>query len=91
MLLILIAIYAPSDTEKRPLIRKRKRIIYKVLTIIFTIIYIAIIVLTNNYYIKRLLFFSILLEVLLINPISYKLLGLKYNNYKEYRGKEDKK
>jgi len=91
ILLILIIKYAPSDTEKRPLINKKKRIIYKIITSINTLIYIIVILYTKNVLIKKLLFFSILLEVLLILPISYKLLGLKYNNYLSYRRKEVKK
>lgn len=90
ILLILIIIYAPADTEKRPLIHKKKRLIYKLITSLITIIYISIIIICKNIIIKKLLFFSILLEVLLILPISYKLLGLKYNNYLLYIRKEDR-
>ncbi len=90
-LLLLIIIYSPSDTEKRPLINKRKRIIYKILTSIISIIYIIIIYSKNNIIVNKVLFFSLLLEVLLILPISYKLLGLKYNNYKSYKQKGGKK
>ena len=90
-LLLLIIVYSPSDTEKRPLINKKKRLIYKILTTIITIIYIIIIYIKSNMIINKALFFSILLEVLLILPISYKLLGLKYNNYKLYKQKGGKK
>lgn len=85
LLLPLIIIYAPADTEKRPLINKKKRITYKVITSIITIIYIFIIYFKNNIYISKILFFSILLESLLVLPISYRLLGLKYDNYKRYK------
>jgi len=89
--LILIIIYAPADTEKRPLIRKKKRIIYKVLSSIIVSIYIVYILLTNNSYIHNILFFSIILQTILILPITYKIYGLKYANYKLYKGKEVKK
>ena len=82
---ILICIYAPSDTEKRPLINKKKRTIYKILSIIISLIYSIIIIIIKSFYIKRLFMFSLLLESLLILPISYKLFGLKYDNYKRYR------
>lgn len=85
LLLPLIILYAPSDTEKRPLINKKKRIIYKIITTTITIIYILIIYYFKNVYYSKLLFFSILLETLLVLPISYKLLGLKYNNFKRYK------
>ena len=90
VLLILIIIYAPADTIKRPLINKKKRVVYKTLSIIITLIYITVILLTKNNLIKNLLFYSIFLEVILILPISYKILGLSYNNYKVYKRKEDK-
>ena len=85
ILLPLIIIYAPADTEKRPLINPKKRKIYKIITSIITIIYILIIYFNKNIYISKLLFFSILLETLLVLPISYRLLGLKYDNYKRYK------
>ena len=81
---ILLSIFAPSDTEKRPLIRKRKRIIYKILTIILTTSYIIYILYSNNNYVNNILFYSTIIETLLVIPLSYKLLGLKYNNYKRY-------
>lgn len=86
--IIILAIYAPADTEKRPLINSKKRKIYKILTILISITYLTIILLTNNYLIKNSLFFSIILESILVLPITYKLLGLKYANYKRYKRKE---
>ena len=87
---ILISVFAPSDTIKRPLINKKKRIVFKIITTITSTIYLIIIFTTKSIYIKKLLFYSLLLELLLINPISYKLLGLSYNNYKLYKKKGGK-
>lgn len=89
ILFILICIYAPADTEKRPLINKKKRKMYKILSILIALIYSIIIFLSNSLYIKNLLFFCIFTEVILILPISYKLFGVNYNNYKTYKRKED--
>lgn len=81
---ILFIIYAPADTEKRPLIHKNKRIIYKILTVTISIIYII-----SSYFTPRILtnslMFACVMQSLMINPISYKLLGLKFNNYKSYK------
>ena len=85
ILLPLIIKYAPADTEKRPLINKKKRNIYKIITAFTTIIYILIIYFHKNVYISKAMFFSILFESLLVLPISYRLLGLQYNNYKRYK------
>lgn len=89
LFIALLLIYAPADTEKRPLINKKKRNIYKLLTITISIIYFIIILITKNIIIKNAFSFSIILESILVIPISYKLLGLKYSNYKEYKRKED--
>ena len=91
LLVILISIYAPADTEKRPLINKKKRIIYKTISITLSTLYTLIIYFNSEYYIKNLFFFSLLLQTLLILPISYKLLGLKYNNFKSYKKGGNKK
>jgi accessory gene regulator B len=82
--LVLLTLYAPADTKKRPLIKKKKRLVLKILTIIFTISYIIIIFIFNNNLINNILTFSIVLETLLILPISYKILKLPYRNFKNY-------
>ncbi len=87
---ILFIIYAPADTEKRPLIHKRKRIIYKIISIIISIIYMTISRFTGSI-ISNSLLFAELMQVIMILPISYNLLGLKYDNYKSYRSKGGKK
>ena len=84
--LISFILYAPADTVKRPLINKKKRHIYKVLAIIFASIFIVLIFTTNNLLIKNLLTFALILETILILPITYKIFKLPYNNYKNYQG-----
>lgn len=82
--LLLLARYAPADTKKRPIINKRKRIVYKVSTIFISILYILYIIFANNVYISNILMISILIQAFLVLPSSYKLFGLEYNNYKKY-------
>ena len=85
---LLLLEYAPADTEKRPLINKKKRIIYKVLTILLVISYfIYSLIQKDNITIINTLYFSTLLETLLVLPYTYKLFGVKYNNYKNYKRK----
>ena len=81
--IILIFIYAPADTYKHPLVNKKKRLIWKYLTTINTIILVFISILIKNNCIANLIIFAIYTEILLINPISYQLLDLPYNNYKK--------
>lgn len=82
--IILIALYAPADTIKHPLINKRKRIILKIIsTALCTILVICSIIIKNEA-IDTLIIFAIYTEISLILPITYQLFHLKYNNYKSY-------
>lgn len=83
VLLILIVLYSPADTYKRPLIKRKKRIIFKIITSINTLLLIIISFFTNNT-ITNLILFGIFTEVILINPLTYKIFRLPYKNYKNY-------
>ena len=82
---ILLLIYSPADTEKRPLIHKKKRIIYKILTTTISTIYTILNIITKDNILSNIITFSILLEAIIVLTISYKLFGLKYNNYLNYK------
>lgn len=77
-------LFAPADTHKRPLIRKRRRIIYKVLTTVTGFVYLFIIIFTNDMFLRNSLAISMLIQSILISPITYKIFKLPYNNYKNY-------
>ena len=74
-------LFAPSDTEKRPLTNRKKRIIRKILSIVC--IFIFAIIAYNFHYFRIPIISSLIVEDFVINPLSYKLLGLGYNNYKK--------
>lgn len=74
-------LFAPSDTEKRPLTNARKRFIRKVLSIIVGTIY--IILAFKIKYLMIPIVCSLIIETIMINPICYRILGLKYRNYKK--------
>lgn len=82
--LLLILKYAPADTEKRPIISSKKRFTHKVLCFITALIYIISLFFLQNNHLCNILFFAIVLETLMILPISYKIFKLKYNNFKNY-------
>ena len=81
---ILIVVFAPADTEKAPIIRKEKRLKLKIKSTIIALIMITLSFIINNNIIINLLLFSIVLESILINPLTYKIFHLKYNNYIDY-------
>lgn len=81
VIIISYILFAPSDTEKRPLTNKRKRIIRKIGIIICSLLLVAI---SFKYeYFKVPITCSLIIEFLMINPLSYYALNLKYNNYKK--------
>lgn len=83
--IILISIYAPADTEKRPLINKKKRIKFKILSIIVSIIMTIAIIVLKEKYISNFILIGLVEEVIMILPLTYKIYKLPYNNYKTFK------
>ena len=86
-LVILIGILAPADTEKRPLINKKKRKIYKILSIIISIIYMTIAIVIKDNTLSNCFIFAVVIQIIIMLPITYKIFGVSYNNYKNYEVK----
>lgn len=82
--LLMFLLYAPADTIKRPLPNKKKRIVRKVSTVLIGLVYIIIILVTKNQLLINLLVSSLLLEAIMVNPLTYKLFKQPFNNYKNY-------
>ena len=82
-ILLLIIKYAPSDTVKRPLKNKKKRSIYKILSIIISIIYIILSILVKDNTLSNCFLFALVIQVIVILPITYKIFGVPYNNHKD--------
>lgn len=72
---------APADTKKKPIVNKKRRKIYKIISTILTIIFSGLSLVITNNYISNCLIFSIILQNLLISPTVYKIFKLPYNNY----------
>ena len=86
-LTVLIGIFAPADTEKRPLINKKKRKIYKMLSIMISIIYMTIAIVIKDDTLSNCFIFAIVIQIIIMLPITYKIFGVSYNNYKTYEVK----
>lgn len=86
-LTVLIGILAPADTEKRPLINKKKRKIYKMLSIMISIIYMTIAIVIKDNTLSNCFIFAIVIQIIIMLPITYKIFGVSYNNYKTYEVK----
>ncbi len=82
--IIIIAAYSPADTVKRPLIKKKKRIRFKIFSIITTIIFFIITLFVKDNLIINSLIFGLIIECILILPITYKAFKMPYKNYVNY-------
>ena len=85
--LISMILWAPADTPRRPLIRKKQRLKAKLLSILIVIIYFIIFTFTKRSIIKTTLLYGLLIQAILINPLTYKLTNTQFNNYKYYKKK----
>ena len=83
-LVLLIGIFAPADTEKRPLKNKKKRTIYKILSIIISIIYMTLSLVIKDNTLSNCFIFALIIQIIVMLPITYKIFGVSYNNYKKY-------
>lgn len=75
---------SPADTEKRPIINKKRRIIYKYISTLIAIIFVIFSIFIKNKFIGNSLIFSLIIQTLMISPYIYKLFNMKYDNYKDY-------
>lgn len=82
--IIVMFLYAPADTVKHPLVNKKKRLIWKIMTVINCIILVLISICVKDNAISNLMIFGIYSEVIVIIPLTYKIFDLPYNNYKNY-------
>lgn len=78
-------LWAPADTPKRPLIREKQRKKQKIKVCIITIIYLLLIILINSNTMINAISFSLLVQMICVNPITYKLTNTQFNNYKYYK------
>jgi len=66
-------VFAPADTKKRPMINKKRKLKFKFILLIFSILYLFIIIYLDS--ISNIILGSMFLESLLVNPIGYILMG----------------
>ena len=84
-IIINFILYAPADTEKRPLIYADKRKHAKKMSLLI-LIFLLIISIKFPVY-KNIIIYASFLETISINPLTYKAFKMKYNNYKAFERK----
>lgn len=82
--ILLIYIYSPADTKKRPIVNPTRRKVYKYLSTLIAIIFVIISFFIKNYYIQNSLIFALIIQNILISPLTYKIFNEPYNNYINY-------
>ena len=75
---------SPADTEKRPIINPKRRLIYKLLSTGIAIIFVTLAIIIPNNFLNNCFIFSLLVQCFMISPTIYKLFNLPYDNYKNY-------
>lgn len=82
--IILMLKNSPADTEKKPIVNPKRRLIYKIISTIICIIYVIISITFNNLFISNCLILAVILQNIVISPLTYKLFKQPYNNYKNF-------
>lgn len=83
--LILIILYAPADTEERPLMSKNLRGKLKIKSILIVLGFGIVILLLPGSVYTNLIVYSTLQEAILITPMIYIIFGKKYKNYERIK------
>ncbi len=78
--------YAPADTSKRPIICKKRRDKYKLLSTLIVIIYIFILFFSKKQFLNNSLIFSMIFQSFLITPFCYSIFDQSYNNFLYWEG-----
>lgn len=81
---ILMIKNSPADTKKRPICSPKRRRIYKTISSSLAIIFVILSLILKNNFIVNCLVFSLILQNVLISPLTYKIFKQPYNNYKDF-------
>ncbi len=83
VIFITFLLFAPADTEKRPLKNKKKRQIRKLCSMIVVIVY-GIMIFSFSNQVANYFLIAILIEAIFISPIPYWIFKHPYQNYKKF-------
>ena len=72
---------APADTKKKPIVNKKRRKIYKILSTILAIIFCLLSIFIKDNFISNCFLLALVLQNFMISPMVYKIFKLPYNNY----------
>lgn len=81
--IIALGLWAPADTPARPLLNKKKRIVNKVISILYCLLLNGFAFICKSYLLFYIITFALVIEMICINPITYKVCHIPYRNYKK--------
>lgn len=82
---IMIYLFSPADTYKRPIINLKRRSFFKLTSTLTSVLFIFLSFIMRDNYISNALIFSIFVQTILISPLTYRIFNLPYNNYLNYK------
>ena len=82
--IILMFKNSPADTKKRPIVNPKRRLVYKIISGLIAIAYVILSFIVKDNFISNGLLFSLVLQNIVISPLTYKIFKQPYNNYKEF-------
>jgi len=83
-ILLSLYLYAPADTESRPLVGEKKRARLKKRAVISGLLLMSVVLLLPDGGIKTMLILGAVYETVSILPLSYKILKRRMNNYDKF-------
>ncbi len=84
---VLISLFSPADTHKKPIVNKKRRKIYKILSVVVASVYVVLSITIKDNFLSNSFLMATLLQNILISPITYRIFKMPYNNYKAYIAK----
>ena len=82
--IIYVYLHSPADTEKRPIINPKRRLIYKLLSTLIAFIMVTCSIIVDDVFISNSFIVGLLIQCFMISPFAYRITGQKYDNYKDY-------
>jgi len=76
--------YSPADTEKRPIVSPKRRMVYKIISTIVAATMVICSFVLKDVFITNSCILALIIQCVMISPITYRLANQQYDNYKYY-------
>ncbi len=83
--IVIIFKNSPADTAKRPIINKKRRLCYKIISTVIAIIFVILSIAIQDNFISNSLMLGLMIQSMMTSRITYKLFGQTYDNYRNYQ------